>query len=59
MYLLGSSAALAAASEKAAASGRACMWGPILEHLAAQGSIGKSLQVSLTELRIILLFAKQ
>lgn len=45
MYLLGSSAALHAAADKAAASGRSCMWSSVLERLESHGMLGKQLQV--------------
>lgn len=45
MYLVGSSAALSAAADKAIANGRSCMWASVVEHLTAQGCLGKTLQV--------------
>jgi hypothetical protein len=49
MYLVGSSTALYAAAEKAMAAGRPCMWAPVLDHLNAEGCVGKSLQVGGTQ----------
>jgi len=49
MYLVGSSAALYAAAEKSVAAGRPCMWAPVLDQLAADGRLGKSLQVSMAD----------
>lgn len=46
MYLVGSSGALYAAAEKAAAAGRNCMWASVLDRLDAVGALGPSLQVS-------------
>jgi hypothetical protein len=46
MYLIGSSAALSAAADKAIAAGRSCMWAPVLDHLSTQGCLGKTLQVN-------------
>jgi hypothetical protein len=45
MILIGSTGPLLSAAEKAAASGRLCMWSHVLGRLEADGALGASLQV--------------